>query len=77
VPRPDDASIFEEQSSDHMIEAPTMSYHEEPDLPVLETLSANNTNNGYSCFPPSFSQMLTNFSTKNEQGKLFLHEDLQ
>ncbi|RCV21578.1 hypothetical protein SETIT_4G149400v2 [Setaria italica] len=65
--RPDDASSFEEQASDHMIEAPTMSYHEEWDLPVLEPLSANNTNNSYSGFPPSFSQMLTNFSTENEQ----------
>ncbi|CAL5032110.1 unnamed protein product [Urochloa decumbens] len=80
--RPDDASSYEEQASDHMmealtvsyheepehmIEAPTMSYHEEPDLPVLQPLSASHTNNSYSGFPPSFSQMLANCSTKNEQ----------
>ncbi|XP_025813599.1 protein POOR HOMOLOGOUS SYNAPSIS 1 [Panicum hallii] len=65
--RPDDASSFEEQASDHMIEAPTMSYHEEPDLPVIEPLSGSNTNYSYSGFPPSFSQMLTNCSTENAQ----------
>nr|CAB3470505.1 unnamed protein product [Digitaria exilis] len=64
---PDDASSFEEQASDHMIEAAPMSYHEEPDLPILEPLSASNTNNSYSGFPPSFSQMLANCSTENEQ----------
>ncbi|CAL5027484.1 unnamed protein product [Urochloa decumbens] len=79
---PDDASSYEEQASDHMmealtvsyheepehmIEAPTMSYHEEPDLPVLQPLSASHTNNSYSGFPPSFSQMLANCSTKDEQ----------
>ncbi|CAN6221364.1 unnamed protein product [Urochloa humidicola] len=81
--RPDDASSDEEQAFDHMIEAPTlsyheepehmieaptMSYHEEPDLPVLQPLSASHTNNSYSGFPPSFSQMLANCSTENEQG---------
>ncbi|RLM55286.1 hypothetical protein C2845_PM10G12080 [Panicum miliaceum] len=65
--RPDDASSFEEQASDHIIEAPTMSYHEEPDLPVIEPLSSSNTNYSYSGFPPSFSQMLTNCSTENAQ----------
>ncbi|CAL5016991.1 unnamed protein product [Urochloa decumbens] len=80
--RPDDASSYEEQASDHMmealtvsyheepehmIEAPTMNYHEEPDLPVLQPLSASHTNNSYSGFPPSFSQMLANCSTKDEQ----------
>ncbi|KAF8779300.1 hypothetical protein HU200_002981 [Digitaria exilis] len=65
--RPDDASSFEEQASDHMIEAAPMSYHEEPDLPILEPLSASNTNSSYSGFPPSFSQMLANCSTENEQ----------
>ncbi|PUZ60894.1 hypothetical protein GQ55_4G210200 [Panicum hallii var. hallii] len=65
--RPDDASSFEEQASDHVIEAPTMSYHEEPDLPVIEPLSGSNTNYSYSGFPPSFSQMLTNCSTENAQ----------
>ncbi|CAL5042876.1 unnamed protein product [Urochloa decumbens] len=80
--RPDDASSDEEQASDHMIEAltvnyheepehmieaPTMSYHEELDLPVLQPLSASQTNNSYSVFPPSFSQMLANCSTENEQ----------
>ncbi|RLN13066.1 hypothetical protein C2845_PM09G13170 [Panicum miliaceum] len=65
--RPDDASSFEEQASDHMIEAPTTSYHEEPGLPVIEPLSGSNTNNSYSGFPPSFSQMLTNCSTENGQ----------
>ncbi|KAG2606101.1 protein POOR HOMOLOGOUS SYNAPSIS 1-like isoform X2 [Panicum virgatum] len=63
--RPDDASSFEEQASDHMIEAPTTSYHEEPYLPVIEPLTGSNTNNSYSGFPPSFSQMLTNCSTQN------------
>ncbi|KAG2611501.1 hypothetical protein PVAP13_4KG138000 [Panicum virgatum] len=65
--RPDDASSFEEQASDHMIEAPTTSYHEEPYLPDIEPLSGSNTNNSYSGFPPSFSQMLTNCSTANAQ----------
>lgn len=69
MPRPDDASSFEVQASDHMIEAPPMRYHEEPDLPIVEPLGASNTNSSYSGFPPSFSQMLTNCSTENEQGK--------
>ena len=75
MPRPDDASSFEEQASDHMIEAPTTSYHEEPYLPDIEPLSGSNTNNSYSGFPPSFSQMLTNCSTQNAHGKLIPHED--
>ncbi|CAN6207751.1 unnamed protein product [Urochloa humidicola] len=65
--RPDDASSDEEQASDHMIEAPAVSYHEEPDLPFLQPLSASHTNNSYSGFPPSFSEMLANCSTENEQ----------
>ncbi|KXG19986.1 hypothetical protein SORBI_3010G140400 [Sorghum bicolor] len=65
--RPDDASGFEEQSSDHTIDEPTMSYHEEQDQPVLEPLSASNTSNSYSAFPPSFNQMLTNCSIDYDQ----------
>lgn len=77
VTRPDDASNFEEQSSDHAIdESSLMSYHEEPDQPVLEPLSASNASNSYSAFPPSFSQMLTNCSIDYEQGALISEEDL-
>ncbi|KAJ1259336.1 hypothetical protein BS78_10G146200 [Paspalum vaginatum] len=65
--RPNDASSFEEQVSDHMIEGPPMSYHKEPYQPVLEHLSASKTNNSFSGFPPCFSQMLTNCSTANDQ----------
>jgi hypothetical protein len=76
VARPDDASGFEEQSSDHTIDEPTMSYHEEQDQPVLEPLSASNTSNSYSAFPPSFNQMLTNCSIDYDQGELISKEDL-
>ena len=76
VPRPDDASSFEEQSSDHTIDEPPMSYHEELDQPVLEPLSANNTSNSYSAFPPSFNEMLTNCSIDYDQGELISKKDL-
>lgn len=65
--RPDDASSFEDGSSDHTIDEPPMSYHEEPGQPVLEPLSANNTSNSYSAFPPSFNEMLTNCSIDYDQ----------
>ncbi|WVZ74069.1 hypothetical protein U9M48_022296 [Paspalum notatum var. saurae] len=65
--RPNDTSSFEEQASDHMIEGPPMSYHEEPYQPVLVPLSASNTDNSFSGFPPCFSQMLTNCSTADDQ----------
>ncbi|KAL6592727.1 hypothetical protein ACP70R_049402 [Stipagrostis hirtigluma subsp. patula] len=65
--RPDDASSFEEPASDHMAEAPVLSYHEEQGQPPLEPLLASNIDNIYSGFPPSFSQMLTNCSTENEK----------
>jgi hypothetical protein len=76
VPRPDDASSFEDGSSDHTIDEPPMSYHEEPGQPVLEPLSANNTSNSYSAFPPSFNEMLTNCSIDYDQGELIFKKDL-
>ncbi|XP_062232738.1 protein POOR HOMOLOGOUS SYNAPSIS 1 isoform X3 [Phragmites australis] len=65
--RPDDASSFEEPASDHVTEAPALSYHKEPERPVLEPLLARNIDNIYSGFPPSFTHMLTNCSTESEK----------
>lgn len=65
--RSDDASSFEEPASDHRTEAPALCYHEEPDQPVLEPLIATNIDNICSGFPPSFTDMLTNCTTKSEK----------
>ncbi|XP_024313598.1 protein POOR HOMOLOGOUS SYNAPSIS 1 isoform X3 [Brachypodium distachyon] len=65
--RLDEATNFEEPTSYHGTYAPAVSYHEEPDQPVLRSPRATNIDEIYSGFPHCYSEVLTSYSIKNEK----------
>lgn len=56
----------------HTSEAPVLSHHEAPEQHVIQPLLATNIDTIFSGFPPSFTNMLTQYSSKTEKGKKFL-----
>ncbi|KAL5200171.1 hypothetical protein ABZP36_021374 [Zizania latifolia] len=48
-------------------EAPALGHHEAPEQPVLKPILATNIDTIFSGFPPSFTNMLTQFSSNTEK----------
>nr|BAD35337.1 putative poor homologous synapsis 1 protein [Oryza sativa Japonica Group] len=48
-------------------ETPSLRHHEAPEEPLLQPLLATNIDTVFSGFPPSFTDMLTQFSCKTEK----------
>uniref|UniRef100_A0ACD5ZMK9 Uncharacterized protein n=1 Tax=Avena sativa TaxID=4498 RepID=A0ACD5ZMK9_AVESA len=65
--RPDEVASFQEPTSDHRTDAPSLGYPEELDQSVLRSPLATNIGSSYSSFPHSYSEMPTGYSIKHEK----------
>uniref|UniRef100_A0A0E0LBK8 Poor homologous synapsis 1 PH domain-containing protein n=1 Tax=Oryza punctata TaxID=4537 RepID=A0A0E0LBK8_ORYPU len=64
---PDEPIHRTETSALSQRETPALGHHEGPEEPLLQPLLATNIDTVFSGFPPSFTDMLTQFSCKTEK----------